>query len=163
MPFRHRFRREQKIAHYLSSWRPPARSAAWSRPRRIRARTASQEGEFYQHPEMLRSAGWRARALPEPWMKSRVLPASAASIALAAERLRAGELVAFPTETVYGLGADAGNADAVHRIFAAKGRPSDHPVIVQVAQPEDVARWTRAFPPLAQALARAFWPGPLTL
>src|SRR6185369_4391674 len=96
-------------------------------------------------------------------MSARIVSATNASIAEAAALLRAGELVAFPTETVYGLGADATNADAVRRIFAAKGRPADHPVIVHVAQPEDVAHWTRAFPPGAQALARAFWPGPLTL
>ena len=96
-------------------------------------------------------------------MKDGVLPASATSIALAAKRLRDGELVAFPTETVYGLGADAGNADAVHRIFAAKGRPSDHPVIVHLADVADVDRWTREFPEGARRLAAAFWPGPLTL
>jgi L-threonylcarbamoyladenylate synthase len=96
-------------------------------------------------------------------MSSRVLPASATSIALAAKRLRDGELVAFPTETVYGLGADAGNADAVHRIFATKGRPSDHPVIVHLASDADVDRWAREFPEGARRLAAAFWPGPLTL
>jgi L-threonylcarbamoyladenylate synthase len=86
-----------------------------------------------------------------------------ASVALAAQRLRAGELVAFPTETVYGLGADAGNPDAVHRIFAAKGRPSDHPVIVHLGHVEQVERWAREFPDGARKLAAAFWPGPLTL
>ncbi len=96
-------------------------------------------------------------------MKSRVLPASATSIAHAAKLLRDGELVAFPTETVYGLGADAGDADAVHRIFAAKGRPSDHPVIVHIADVADVDRWAREFPEGARRLAASFWPGPLTL
>jgi L-threonylcarbamoyladenylate synthase len=86
-----------------------------------------------------------------------------ASVALAAQRLRGGELVAFPTETVYGLGADAGNPDAVHRIFAAKGRPSDHPVIVHLGRVEQVERWAREFPEGARKLAAAFWPGPLTL
>jgi hypothetical protein len=86
-------------------------------------------------------------------MNGRVVPASGASIALAAKRLRDGELVAFPTETVYGLGADAGNADAVHRIFAAKGRPSDHPVIVHLANAADVGRWAREFPEGARRLA----------
>ena len=85
------------------------------------------------------------------------------SVALAAQRLRAGELVAFPTETVYGLGADAGNSDAVHRIFAAKGRPSDHPVIVHLGRLEQVEHWAREFPDGARKLAAAFWPGPLTL
>ena len=77
--------------------------------------------------------------------------------------LRAGELVAFPTETVYGLGADAGNAQAVHRIFAAKGRPPDHPVIVHLADATDAADWAREMPEGARRLAAAFWPGPLTL
>jgi L-threonylcarbamoyladenylate synthase len=88
---------------------------------------------------------------------------TAASLALAAQRLRAGELVAFPTETVYGLGADAGNADAVHRIFAAKGRPSEHPVIVHLRGVAQVEHWAREFPEGARRLASAFWPGPLTL
>ena len=94
---------------------------------------------------------------------SRIQPASATSIALAAKLLRDGELVAFPTETVYGLGADAANAGAVHRIFAAKGRPSEHPLIVHIADMAGVDRWAREFPEGAQRLAAAFWPGPLTL
>ncbi|MEP6658119.1 MAG: L-threonylcarbamoyladenylate synthase [Betaproteobacteria bacterium] len=77
--------------------------------------------------------------------------------------LRAGALVAFPTETVYGLGADARNADAVHAIFEAKGRPADHPVIVHLADASDIGAWCSAVPPLARKLAAAFWPGPLTL
>ena len=96
-------------------------------------------------------------------MNSLIVAPTAASLALAAQRLRAGELVAFPTETVYGLGADAGNPDAVHRIFAAKGRPSDHPVIVHLGCIEQVGRWARDFPEGARKLAAAFWPGPLTL
>ena len=96
-------------------------------------------------------------------MSSRIVAATPAAIARAAEHLRAGDLVAFATETVYGLGADARNADAVHRIFAAKGRPSDHPVIVHVATIEQARCWTREFPDGARQLAAAFWPGPLTL
>jgi L-threonylcarbamoyladenylate synthase len=96
-------------------------------------------------------------------MSARIVPANTATIARAAALLRAGELVAFPTETVYGLGADAGNADAVRRIFAAKGRPADHPVIVHLAEPAGVAQWARAVPEAARRLAAAFWPGPLTL
>ena len=92
-----------------------------------------------------------------------VLPASPAAIAEAVAHLRASELVAFPTETVYGLGADAGNATAVHRIFAAKGRPPDHPVIVHLADAQHAADWARAMPEGARRLAAAFWPGPLTL
>jgi L-threonylcarbamoyladenylate synthase len=85
------------------------------------------------------------------------------AVARAARSLRAGKLVAFPTETVYGLGADAGDADAVRRIFAVKRRPADHPLIVHLAGASHVPRWTRDVPPGAQALADAFWPGPLTL
>jgi L-threonylcarbamoyladenylate synthase len=96
-------------------------------------------------------------------MPSRIVPATAANVALAVQCLRRGELVAFPTETVYGLGADARNPDAVHRIFAAKGRPSDHPVIVHLADVGQVGNWTREFPEGARRLADAFWPGPLTL
>lgn len=77
--------------------------------------------------------------------------------------LTAGELVAFPTETVYGLGADAANTAAVGRIFAAKGRPADHPVIVHLAQGSDMPRWAADIPAVAWELAEAFWPGPLTL
>ncbi len=86
-----------------------------------------------------------------------------ATLALAARRLLAGELVAFPTETVYGLGADARNASAVRAIFAAKGRPADHPVIVHIDDVAQMARWARDIPPAAKLLADAFWPGALTL
>ena len=96
-------------------------------------------------------------------MSTLIVAPTAAAVALAAQRLRAGELVAFPTETVYGLGADAGDPDAVHRIFAAKGRPSDHPVIVHLGEAAQVERWAREFPDGARKLAAAFWPGPLTL
>lgn len=77
--------------------------------------------------------------------------------------LRRGELVALPTETVYGLGADALNPEAVARIFAAKGRPADHPLIVHLPDAEHLTRWASRVPREAIALARAFWPGPLTL
>ncbi len=93
----------------------------------------------------------------------RIVAATPAAVAEAARALRAGDLVAFPTETVYGLGADADDPRAVARIFAAKRRPADHPVIVHLAEPEDVGAWAREVPPGAAALARAFWPGPLTL
>ncbi|MFM2209759.1 MAG: hypothetical protein RIQ96_1402 [Pseudomonadota bacterium] len=85
------------------------------------------------------------------------------SIAHAVERLAQGALVAFPTETVYGLGADACNDAAVRGIFAAKGRPSDHPLIVHVADTSGVAHFARKVPAFAQRLIDAFWPGPLTL
>jgi L-threonylcarbamoyladenylate synthase len=77
--------------------------------------------------------------------------------------LRAGALVAFPTETVYGLGADAGNPAAVRRIFETKGRPSTHPVIVHIADAVQLANWAREIPAAARVLAKRFWPGPLTV
>jgi len=81
----------------------------------------------------------------------------------AARLLEDGQLVAFPTETVYGLGADAENPEAVARIFALKGRPSNHPVIVHVVDGADIGYWTGDVPEAAQKLIDAFWPGPLTL
>jgi len=84
-------------------------------------------------------------------------------IARAVQLLRAGELVAFPTETVYGLGADARNPAALARIFAAKGRPADHPLIVHLPDATHLDAWAIDIPAAAQSLAAAFWPGPLTL
>ena len=81
----------------------------------------------------------------------------------AARRLAVGDVVAFPTETVYGLGADATNPQAVARIFALKGRPADHPLIVHIADPAALDTWTRDVPERARRLARRFWPGALTL
>lgn len=77
--------------------------------------------------------------------------------------LRAGELVAFPTETVYGLGADAANPAAVAKIFAAKGRPADHPLIVHLSGHDAVDHWAEQVPAIAWELMETFWPGPLTL
>ena len=91
------------------------------------------------------------------------LHADAERIHAAATLLAEGKLVAFPTETVYGLGADAENPDAVRAIFAAKGRPADHPLIVHVGRNADLQRWAREVPLQAQQLIAAFWPGPLTL
>ncbi len=91
-----------------------------------------------------------------------VLKADEAAIGEAARRLYAGALVAFPTETVYGLGADAGSESAVAAIYALKGRPADHPLIVHVADRAQ-AEWWAAFNDDARRLADAFWPGPLTL
>ena len=94
----------------------------------------------------------------------RVLPALAPeSIALAARLLRDGELVAFPTETVYGLGARALDPVHVARIFAAKGRPTTHPLIAHVDGPEMARGLVASWSPAAEALAAAFWPGPVTL
>jgi L-threonylcarbamoyladenylate synthase len=86
-----------------------------------------------------------------------------ADVTAAVEVLRRGGLVAFPTETVYGLGADASNPAAVGRIFAVKGRPRNHPVIVHLAEATAIKGWAADVPPAAWALAEAFWPGPLTL
>ncbi|MEO8506878.1 MAG: L-threonylcarbamoyladenylate synthase, partial [Betaproteobacteria bacterium] len=96
-------------------------------------------------------------------MTAPIAPPTREVIARAVARLRAGELVAFPTETVYGLGADAGNADAVRAIFAAKGRPADHPVIVHLADASAMPLWARDIDDDVRRLAAAFWPGPLTL
>jgi L-threonylcarbamoyladenylate synthase len=96
-------------------------------------------------------------------MSGSVRKADRAAIVEAARVLRRGGLVAFPTETVYGLGADAGNPVAVARIFEAKRRPGDHPVIVHVPDIAAAAQWASAIPAGARALAEAFWPGPLTL
>ncbi|HPW85288.1 MAG TPA: L-threonylcarbamoyladenylate synthase, partial [Rhodoferax sp.] len=89
------------------------------------------------------------------------------SIAVCADAIRAGELMGLPTETVYGLGADADNATAVAKVFAAKGRPADHPLIVHVASFDGgmggVAHFAQQVPAFAQQLMSAFWPGPLTL
>ena len=81
----------------------------------------------------------------------------------AAAVLAAGGLVAFPTETVYGLGADASNAAAVARIYSVKGRPADHPLIVHVASIDGLGQWASDVPDYAIALAREYWPGPMTL
>ncbi|MCZ2155523.1 MAG: L-threonylcarbamoyladenylate synthase, partial [Bryobacterales bacterium] len=87
----------------------------------------------------------------------------AEAIAEAARILRAGGLVAFPTETVYGLGANALDEEAVSRIYRAKNRPANSPLIVHVATKEDARNLTAEWPPQADALADRFWPGPLTL
>lgn len=86
-----------------------------------------------------------------------------ADVRRAAEILKRGGLVAFPTETVYGLGADAANEKAVARLYAVKGRPADHPVIVHFASAEQAFAWAREVPEAARQLAARFWPGPLTL
>jgi L-threonylcarbamoyladenylate synthase len=84
-------------------------------------------------------------------------------MASAAQHLIAGDLVAFPTETVYGLGADASNSVAVARIYSVKGRPHDHPLIVHVSSMDRMGDWASDVPEYAIALARKFWPGPMTL
>ena len=90
-------------------------------------------------------------------------PLTLVDLESAATLLRCGEVVAFPTETVYGLGADARNEGAVRRVFALKGRPAEHPVIVHLASAEMLGEWAVYTPDVAYTLAEAFWPGPLTL
>ena len=96
-------------------------------------------------------------------MKTQVLPVDKESIALGAEILREGGLIGMPTETVYGLGANALNPQAVRSIFEAKGRPGDNPLIVHVSCMEEVAPLVREIPKAAQKLMDAFWPGPMTI
>ncbi len=96
-------------------------------------------------------------------MTTSIVVADPDAVADAAQRLRDGALVAFPTETVYGLGADADNPHAVRRIYAAKGRPATHPLIVHLPDASLLDHWARDVPEDATRLARAFWPGPLTL
>jgi len=86
-----------------------------------------------------------------------------AAIKEAASTLIRGDLVAFPTETVYGLGADATNKDAIARIYKVKGRPEGHPLIVHISSLSNLDKWARDIPEYAVNLARAFWPGPMTL
>ena len=85
------------------------------------------------------------------------------AISKAAKALKDGHLVAFPTETVYGLGADATNENAVSQVYAVKGRPTDHPLIVHISSMNQTSKWARDIPDYAITLARKFWPGPMTL
>ena len=96
-------------------------------------------------------------------MKTQVLPVTQESIALAAKLLKQGELVALPTETVYGIAADARNGEAVHKIFEAKGRPQDNPLIVHICGMDMLHGIVSDVPERAKKLAAAFWPGPLTM
>ncbi len=93
----------------------------------------------------------------------RIVRATQVEIDSAAQALRDGDLVAFPTETVYGLGANAQNPVAVAKIFEAKGRPKTHPVIVHLDTPRFLHRWVSEVPEIATKLAEKFWPGPLTM
>ena len=88
---------------------------------------------------------------------------SVETLGISAQKLLDGSLVAFPTETVYGLGADATNASAVQRIYDVKGRPADHPLIVHISSMEDISLWAREIPIFAISLGRDFWPGPMSL
>ncbi|MBS0378008.1 MAG: threonylcarbamoyl-AMP synthase [Proteobacteria bacterium] len=93
----------------------------------------------------------------------RIVRATQVELESAVQALRDGELIAFPTETVYGLGANAQNPAAVRKIFELKGRPASHPVIVHLDSPRFLHRWVREVPEPANRLAEAFWPGPLTM
>ncbi|MEQ1635163.1 MAG: L-threonylcarbamoyladenylate synthase [Methylococcales bacterium] len=96
-------------------------------------------------------------------MPTKPVLADAATIQEAVVLLQAGRLVAFPTETVYGLGADASNPQAVRRIFIAKGRPTEHPLIVHIANISQLSHWATSIPEQALKLATQFWPGPLAI
>jgi L-threonylcarbamoyladenylate synthase len=96
-------------------------------------------------------------------MCATILSANQESIAHAVKLWKEGDLVAFPTETVYGLGADASNESAVAKIFEAKQRPSNHPLILHLAPSDDLSRWVADVPGVARTLIDAFWPGPLTI
>ena len=108
----------------------------------------------------------RSRSKPVQWDDSRmefISNCTADAISNAAQALIDGHLVAFPTETVYGLGADAINEKAVSRIYSVKGRPTDHPLIVHVSSINKLDQWATGIPEYAIKLAREFWPGPMTL
>ena len=96
-------------------------------------------------------------------MTTKILPINEQSLNQAAAIIRSGGLVAFPTETVYGLGADALSPQAVKKIFEAKGRPGDNPLIVHISSPENLPQIVREIPSEAETLLRRFAPGPLTL
>jgi len=96
-------------------------------------------------------------------MKIQISPPNSSSLSLGAAHLKRGGLVAFPTETVYGIGADAGNREAVDRLYSVKGRPSNHPVIVHIAEQQLVEYWAKEIPDYAGSLMKEFWPGPMTL
>lgn len=96
-------------------------------------------------------------------METKLLNITTENIELAATMLSEGKLVAFPTETVYGLGADALNEEAVGKVYAAKGRPSDNPMIVHIAQKEDLNNLTPVITPIMEVFMETFWPGPMTM
>jgi L-threonylcarbamoyladenylate synthase len=96
-------------------------------------------------------------------MKIQISPPNSSSISLGAMWLKNGGLVAFPTETVYGIGAVAGNREAIDRLYSVKGRPNSHPVIVHIAEQQLVEYWAKEIPDYARSLMKEFWPGPMTL
>jgi L-threonylcarbamoyladenylate synthase len=114
-------------------------------------------------PPSAKEGATPAAGQPQPDPVRATVPADAEHIARAAELFRQGRLVAFPTETVYGLGADAANAGALALLYKTKGRPHDHPVIVHISGADRLESWAREVPDAARLLAARFWPGPLTL
>ncbi|MFN0301935.1 MAG: L-threonylcarbamoyladenylate synthase, partial [Burkholderiales bacterium] len=114
-------------------------------------------------PAPLPEASDGARVLIPPVPPANIKDATDEAITAAVELLKQGEVVAFPTETVYGLGADASNAEAVDRVFKLKGRPATHPLIVHIPSAAHMDRWGQNIPEIARALAKMFWPGPLTI
>jgi L-threonylcarbamoyladenylate synthase len=103
---------------------------------------------------------WQVRQLS---VMTLIAHCTSSAIKVAASSLMAGNLVSFPTETVYGLGADACNASAVSRIYEVKGRPTNHPIIVHISSINNLAKWAKDIPDFAIKLATSFWPGPMTL
>lgn len=101
--------------------------------------------------------------VPAMHTQPRIVAADENGIARACDQINVGALIGLPTETVYGLAADANNPSAVNKIFAAKGRPADHPLIVHVDSAAAARSWSKTWPEAAEALAQAFWPGPMTL
>src|SRR2546421_3129974 len=160
MAFRDRLRRKQKLTHRCSLRR--LFEDAWKCVEIAHAPRGRRRKDLNSTKSPGTGVGDAAGPVASLG-QSTVNAATAEQIERAAQLLHVGALIAFPTETVYGLGADARNADAVRRIFAAKGRPAEHPVIVHLASADLMPRWAREIDASAQALARAFWPGPLTL
>src|SRR6185312_16757389 len=109
------------------------------------------------------AAGLRKLITVEVRLKTQILPAGEAAVAAAARVLAEGGLVAFPTETVYGLGADATNPAAIAHLYQTKGRPTTNPLIIHIADTATAKRCVKNWPLAASHLAQHFWPGPLTL
>jgi L-threonylcarbamoyladenylate synthase len=119
--------------------------------------------EEFVNPAPLPDAADAVRVSIPPVPPANIKDSTDEAIAEAVELLKRGEVVAFPTETVYGLGADASNAEAVDKVFKLKGRPATHPLIVHIPSAAHMDRWGRNIPEIARALAKMFWPGPLTI
>ena len=147
---------KQFVRNWLETqpWDKKASSAQAAR-RGAREHECKIPGSAASADELTRARADRVSTPRSPAMMSQLDEAVAV--------LKRGGLVAFPTETVYGLGADAGNPAAIAKLYAAKGRPADHPVIVHIAGMAQLNEWAREITPVARRLAERFWPGPLTL